>query len=62
MELYGLSPLDFKKFINLKKGLTNEELRKLLLKRYHDFINICSQKGVDILPLYWPNDHAINIK
>jgi len=41
VELYGLSPLDFKKFIKLKKGLTNKELRKLLPKRYHDFINVC---------------------
>jgi len=41
MELYGLLPLDFKKFIKLKKGLTNEKLRKLLLKRYYNFTNIC---------------------
>jgi len=40
MKLYGLLPLDFKKFIKLKKGLTNEELRKLLPKRYHNFTNI----------------------
>jgi hypothetical protein len=40
VELYGLSPLDFEKFIKLKKGLTNKELRKLLLKRYYDFINM----------------------
>ena len=52
IELYGLSLLDFKKFIKLKKGLTNKELRKLLPKRYYDFINIYSQKGADILPLY----------
>ena len=32
--------LDFKKFIKLKKGLTNKELRKLLPKRYYNFINI----------------------
>jgi len=41
MELYGLSPLDFKKFMKLKKGLTNKELCKLLPKRYYDFTNIC---------------------
>jgi hypothetical protein len=41
VELYGLSPLDFKKFIKLKKGLINKELRKLLPKRYYNFINIC---------------------
>jgi len=52
MELYGLLPSDFKKFIKLKKGLTNKKLCKLLPKRYHNFINICSQKGADILPLY----------
>jgi hypothetical protein len=40
-ELYRLSLLDFKKFIKLKKRLINEELRKLLLKRYYNFINIC---------------------
>jgi hypothetical protein len=40
-ELYGLSLLDFKKFIKLKKGFTNKELRKLLPKRYHNFINMC---------------------
>jgi len=52
MELYKLLPLDFKKFIKLKKGLTNKELRKLLPKRYYNFTDICSQKSVDILPLY----------
>jgi hypothetical protein len=41
VELYGLSPLDFEKFIKLKKGLINKELRKLLPKRYYDFINMC---------------------
>jgi hypothetical protein len=41
IELYGLSLLDFKKFIKLKKGLTNKELCKLLFKKYYDFINIC---------------------
>jgi len=41
MELYGLLPLDFKKFIKLKKGLTNKKLRKLLPKRYYNFTNIC---------------------
>jgi hypothetical protein len=40
VELYGLSPLDFEKFIKLKKGFTNKELRKLLPKRYYNFINI----------------------
>jgi len=40
MELYGLLPLNFKKFIKLKKGLINKELRKLLPKRYYNFINI----------------------
>ena len=39
-EFYGLSLLDFEKFIKLKKGLTNKKLRKLLPKKYHDFINI----------------------
>ena len=41
MELYGLLPLDFKKFIKLKKGFTNKELHKLLPKRYYNFINMC---------------------
>jgi hypothetical protein len=41
IKLYGLSPLDFEKFIKLKKGFINKELRKLLPKRYYDFINIC---------------------
>jgi hypothetical protein len=41
VELYRLSPLDFEKFIKLKKGLINKELCKLLSKRYYDFINIC---------------------
>jgi hypothetical protein len=40
IKLYGLLPLDFKKFIKLKKGLINKEFRKLLPKRYYDFINI----------------------
>ena len=40
VKLYGLLLLDFKKFIKLKKGLTNEELRKLFPKRYYNFINI----------------------
>jgi hypothetical protein len=52
IELNKLSTLDFKKFIKLKKGLTNKELRKLLSKRYYDFIDIYLQKGVDTLPLY----------
>jgi len=41
VELNKLLTSDFKKFIKLKKGLTNKELCKLLPKRYHDFINIC---------------------
>ena len=41
MELYRLLPLDFKKFIKLKKEFTNKKLRKLLPKRYYNFINIC---------------------
>jgi hypothetical protein len=40
VKLYGLSPLDFKEFIKLKKRFTNKELYKLLPKRYYDFINI----------------------
>jgi hypothetical protein len=52
IELYRLLPLDFKKFIKLKKELTNKELYMLLPKRYYNFINIYLQKGVDILPLY----------
>jgi hypothetical protein len=52
IKLYGLSLLDFEKFIKLKKGFINKELRKLLPKRYYDFINIYLQKGADILPLY----------
>jgi len=40
-ELYGLLPLDFKKFIKLKKGFTNKELHKLLPKKYYNFINMC---------------------
>ena len=40
MELYRLLSLNFKKFIKLKKGFTNKELRKLLPKKYYDFINI----------------------
>ena len=57
-----LLTLDFKKFVKLKKGLTNKELRKLLPKRYHNFINMCLQKGVDILPPHRLNNYAINIK
>jgi hypothetical protein len=41
VKLYRLLPLDFKKFIKLKKGLTNKELYKLLPKKYYNFINIC---------------------
>jgi hypothetical protein len=62
IKLYRLSLLDFKKFIKLKKGFTNKELCKLFPKKYYNFINMCSQKGIDILPLYQPDDHAINIK
>ena len=62
MELYGLLPLDFKKFIKLKKGLTNKELHKLLPKRYYDFTNMCLQKGVDTLPLHRTDNYAINIE
>ena len=40
IKLYRLLFLDFKKFIKLKKGLINKELRKLLSKRYYNFINI----------------------
>jgi len=40
IELYRLLPLDFKKFIKLKKRLINEELRKLFHKIYYNFINI----------------------
>jgi hypothetical protein len=61
-KFYGLSPLDFEKFIKLKKGLINKKLRKLFPKRYYNFINICLQKGINILPLYQPDDYAINIK
>jgi hypothetical protein len=40
IELYRFSLLDFEKFIKLKKGLINKELRKFLPKIYYDFINI----------------------
>jgi hypothetical protein len=40
VKLYRFLLLDFKKFIKLKKGFTNKELRKLLSKRYYNFINI----------------------
>jgi hypothetical protein len=40
VELYRFSLLDFEKFIKLKKGFTNKELRKLFSKRYYNFINI----------------------
>jgi hypothetical protein len=40
IKLYKLLFLDFKKFIKFKKGFTNKELRKLLFKRYYNFINI----------------------
>jgi len=51
-ELHRLLPSDFKKFIRPKKELTKEELHKLLLKAYYDFINVFSKKGIDMLPLY----------
>jgi len=41
IELYKLLPLDFKKFIKLKKGLINKELRKLLPKKYYNFTDMC---------------------
>ena len=41
IKLYRLLPLNFKKFIKLKKGLTNKKLCKLLPKKYYNFINIC---------------------
>ena len=62
VELHRLLLLDFKKFIRPKKELTKEELRKLLYKVYYDFIDVFLKKGVDILPPYWPNDYAINLK
>jgi hypothetical protein len=40
VELYGLSLLDFEKFIKFKKRFTNKELRKLFPKKYYDFINM----------------------
>ena len=40
IKLYKFLFLDFKKFIKLKKGLTNKELYKLLPKKYYNFINI----------------------
>ena len=45
-----------------KIELIKEELYKLLYKVYYDFINVFLKKGVDMLPLYWPNDHAISLK
>ena len=50
IELYRFLPLDFKKFIRPKKELIKEELYKLLLKAYYDFINIFLKKGINILP------------
>ena len=38
-EFNKLLPLDFKKFIRPKKGLTNKELYKLLPKAYYNFID-----------------------
>jgi len=40
VKLNKLLTSDLKKFIKLKKGLTNKELRKLLPKRYYDFTDI----------------------
>jgi hypothetical protein len=40
IELYGLSFLNFEKFIKLKKGFINKKLCKLLPKKYYNFINI----------------------
>jgi hypothetical protein len=40
IKLYRLLPLDFKKFIKLKKGFINKELCKFLPKKYYNFINI----------------------
>ena len=62
MELYRLLPLDFKKFIRLKKELTKKELYKLLYKVYYNFINIFLKKGTDILPPHQPNNHTIILK
>ena len=45
-----------------KIELTKEELYKLFYKVYYDFIDVFSKKGADMLPLYWPNDHAINLE
>jgi hypothetical protein len=39
-EFYGLSLLDFKKFIKLKKVFINKELDKFFFKKYYNFINI----------------------
>ena len=39
-ELYGLLPLDFKKFIRPKKELIDKELHKLLPKIYYDFTDV----------------------
>ena len=39
MELNKLLPLDFKKFIRLKKELTNKELYKLFSKAYYNLID-----------------------
>jgi hypothetical protein len=41
VKFYRLLLLDFEKFIKLKKGFTNKELRKFLSKKYYDFINMC---------------------
>ena len=62
MEFYRLLPLDFKKFIRPKTKLIKEELYKLLYKEYYNFINVFLKKGIDMLPLYWLNDHAINLE
>ena len=62
IKLYRLSPLDFKKFIRPKKEFINEELHKLLLKTYYNFIDIFSQKSADMFPPHWLIDYIINLK
>jgi len=62
IELYGFLPLDFKKFIGLKKEFTDEELCKLLPKIYYNYIDFYSQKSVNIFTLYRPYNYIINFK
>ena len=40
IKIYRLLPVDFKKFIKLKKELINKEFCTLFLKKYYNFINI----------------------